>query len=83
MANVAARKSDPPLSFSEHVCFNPTGETDSGWHSNSSGQVADLQAAIVELENEANAARQKLRALNLRMIDSMADPESVDADSTE
>ncbi len=82
VANAAARQSDTPLSFSEHVCFNPAGDIDSGQRSNSSGHVAEFQAAIVELDNEANSARQKLRTLNLRMINSITEPQSVDADST-
>jgi len=83
MANAAARQSDAPMSFSEHVCFNPDDEVDTRQHRNSSGQLAELQAALAELENEANSARQNLRALNLRMISSVAEPQFSDADSTE
>lgn len=70
VANAAARRSDLPLSFAEHVCFNPNDETSHPLPVNSSRGVEELQAAILELENEANLARQKLRALNLRMISS-------------
>ena len=82
VANAAARQSDTPLSFSEHVCFNPADGMDSGAYSHGSGQVAELRTAIVELESEADSARQKLRALNLRMINSIMEPQTVDADST-
>lgn len=82
VANAAARKSDLPLSFAEHVCFAPDDQVDTGQRSNSSGHVAELQAAVAELENEANIARQKLRALNLRMISSIGESQGVDTDST-
>lgn len=81
LANAAARNSDSPMSFAEHVCFNPDREIESGSHSNGSSHVPELQAAIVELENEANLARQNLRALNLRMINSLTEPHSVNNDS--
>ena len=82
LANAAARQSDTPFSFAEHVCFNPAGDTDSGQHSNDSGRVAELQTKIAELEEEANSARKQLRALNRRMINSISEPQSIDADST-
>lgn len=82
VANAAARRSDLPLSFAEHVCFNPNDETSHPLPVNSSRGVEELQAAILELENEANLARQKLRALNLRMISSIGESQGVDTDST-
>lgn len=82
VANAAARQSDTPLSFSEHVCFNPAGDVDPGQYSNSSGRVAELQTTIAELEDEANSARKQLRALNRRMINSTSEPQLIDADST-
>ena len=81
VANAAARRSDLPLSFAEHVCFNPNDETSHQPPTNSSSRVEELHAAIVELDNEANLARQKLRALNLRMISSIGEPQAVDTDS--
>ncbi|MDH3748722.1 MAG: YndM family protein [Gammaproteobacteria bacterium] len=83
MANAATRQSDSPMSFSEHVCFNPDSGMDSSWHADNSSHVAQLQTAMVELENEANSARQNLRELNLRMINSMAEPQSAQAESTD
>lgn len=72
--NTAARQSNAPMSFAEHICFNTERALDSGWHSRNSGHVAELQNALAELEHEANSARQTLRALNLRMINSVAAP---------
>jgi hypothetical protein len=80
VANTAARRSDAPMSFGEHVCFIPDGDTDSLRQPQSNSHVAELQTAISELDNEAKLARQNLRALNLRMINSISEPQSVDAD---
>jgi hypothetical protein len=77
-ANVTTRRSDAPLSFSENICFNPDPELDSGRRPVSESRVGELQTTIVELESEANLARQNLRALNLRMINSISSPQ-VDA----
>jgi hypothetical protein len=82
VTNTTARQSNAPMSFAEHICFNTERARDSGWHSSNSSHVAELQNTITELENEANSARQTLRALNLRMINSLAAPQSVGAEST-
>jgi hypothetical protein len=82
-ANGAARESDLPMSFAEHVCFNPDNETDSSAYLTGSSHVSELQGAIVELENEADSARKKLRTLNLRVINSIAEPQPVDTDQEE
>lgn len=80
-ANAAARQSDSPLSFAEHVCFSPNDEASYQPPANHSSRVEELQTAMGELENEANLAREKLRALNLRMISSIAEPQAIDTDS--
>jgi hypothetical protein len=80
-ANAAVRQSEPPLSFAEYVCFNPDSETDTLQFVNGRGHVTELQTAVVELENEADLARQKLRDLNVRMINSISEPQVVDGDS--
>ena len=81
-ANAAVRRSEPPLSFAEHVCFNPDGDTDTPQFVNGRDQVMELQTAVVELEKEADLARQKLRDLNVRMINSISEPQVVDGDLT-
>ena len=81
-ANTAVRESAPPLSFTEHACFNPESEMDSRLHSDGRSHVAELQTATVELEKEAEVARQKLRDLNLRMINSITEPQLLDDEST-
>lgn len=73
-ANTAARDSEAPMSFTEHVCFNTEGQIPSGWQSDSSNDVEEVQNSVIELENEAKLALQNLRALNLRMINSVAEP---------
>jgi hypothetical protein len=80
VANTAVRQSDAPMSFTEHVCFNPEGEMDSRQYAHHDSHVAVLQTTIEELDNEAKLARQNLRALNLRMINSIAESQSVDDD---
>jgi len=82
VANAAARRSEPPLSFTEHVCFNPDSEMDPQLHSDGRIHVADFQTAIGELEKEAELARQRLRDLNLRMINSITEAPSYDDEST-
>jgi hypothetical protein len=79
-ANAAARRSVSPLSFNEHICFNPDNETDNLQASNGRGNVTDLQAAVTALEESADLARQNLRALNLRMINSVSESQLIDGD---
>jgi hypothetical protein len=81
-ANMAARDSEAPMSFTEHVCFNAEGQIPSGWQSGGSNDVEEVQNAVIELENEAKLALQNLRALNLRMINSVAEPQFVDTESS-
>lgn len=81
-ANAAARQSESPLSFAEYMCFNPDSEMDTPQLVNGKGHVTELQTAAAELEKEADLARQKLRDLNLRIINSISEPQVVDGDST-
>jgi len=81
-ANTAARESEAPMSFTEHVCFNTEGQIPSGWQSGSSNDVEDVQNSVIEVENAAKLALQNLRALNLRMINSVAEPQFVDTESS-
>ena len=81
VANMSARQSDAPMSFSEHVCFNPDTEIECDSLLEGNGHAAELQDAIAELDNEAALARQKLRTLNARMIDSISDPQAAELDS--
>ena len=80
VANLAARETDAPMSFSEHVCFNPDDEMEAGRLLDNNSHVAELQNALAELENEANLARKNLRALNLRTIESIAGSQPVEED---
>lgn len=79
-ANKAVRKIDLPLSFAEHVCFNPDSDTDALQIMNGRGQVTELQTTLAELEKEAELARQKLRDLNVRMINSISQPRESEGD---
>ena len=81
-ANTAARDSEAPMSFTEHVCFNTEGQIPSGWQSGSSNDVEEVQNSVIALENEAKLALQNLRALNLRMINSVAEPQFDDTESS-
>jgi hypothetical protein len=80
VANAAARRSESPLSFAEHICFNPDSDLGSPQQSSGRHHVAELQTAIADLEKDADLARQKLRTLNLQMISSIAERHSVAAD---
>ena len=81
-ANAAVRRSESPLSFAEHACFNPDSEMDTPQFVNGRVHVTELQTAVAELEKEADLARQKLRDLNVRMINSISEPQVDDGDST-
>ena len=80
VANTVARQSEVPMSFAEHVCFNPAGDADFGLLPDSNANVAELQTMTVALDKEAASARQNLRALNLRMINSISEPQFVDTE---
>jgi hypothetical protein len=80
-ANSAARSSGTPMSFAEHVCFYAEGSTTAARQGGVGNKLEDLQVTLADLENEANSARQKLRAMNLRMIGLTVDPQAVDTDS--
>jgi len=71
-ANVSARKTEVPMSFSEHVCFQsedipafsmlPTGGKD---------RLEELNSSIAEVDAEVVQVRQKLRDLNWRAINDL------------
>jgi hypothetical protein len=69
------------MSFAEHVCFYAEGSTTAARQGGVGNKLEDLQVTLADLENEANSARQKLRAMNLRMIGLTVDPQAVDTDS--
>jgi hypothetical protein len=79
-ANTAARESKAPMSFTEHVCFNTESQVTSGWRG--SDEVEEVQNSVAKLEHDANLAVRNLRDLNLRMIESVAEPKLVDAESS-
>jgi len=79
-ANTAARDSEAPMSFTEHVCFNAEDPRASERHADSSNDVEEARNSVVELEKEGNLSLQKLRTLNLRMINSLAEPQFVETE---
>lgn len=81
-ANIAARDSEAPLSFNEHICFNMDSQSPRGRQSDCGHDVEEVQNSAIELENEAKLALQNLRALNLRMINSVAEPQFSDTGSS-
>ena len=72
-ANTIARKSEAPLSFSEHICFRPEHEGNVSMIDDEEGRLQELQQGIVELESEAAQVRLKLRDLNSRAISALED----------
>lgn len=81
-ANTAARDSEAPMSFAEHVCFNTGRKMVDGFQSGSSEDLEKVQSLIIETEKEATLALQKLRDLNLRMINSVAEAQFAGTDSS-
>lgn len=79
-ANAAARQSATPISFGEHVCFSQERASDAALNSSDRSHLAELQAAVVELEKESDLARQKLRTLNLQMINTVSEPWPTEVD---
>jgi len=80
MSNAVARQSDPPLSFAEHICFNPMGDMELPGGAQGGSHVAELQTAISELENAVDLAQKELRTLNVRMLDSISESNSLIVD---
>ena len=72
-ANTNARKTDVPMSFSEHICFRNEHESNVSMFENEKGQLEELQQGIIELEGEAAEVRQKLRDLNSQAISALED----------
>ena len=72
-ANTNARKTEVPMSFSEHICFRPEHEPNISMFENEEGRLEELQQGIVELESEAAQVRLKLRDLNSRAISALED----------
>jgi hypothetical protein len=77
-ANINARKSKVPMSFSEQVCFTPQFEPDFPVFSEKADRLKQLHQGIVELESEAAQVRQKLRDLNSRAISALEDTSTPD-----
>jgi hypothetical protein len=77
--NSSVRRSEPPVSFSEHVCYNPADDSELRRRADSGNRVAELQGRIAELEKEVGIARQGLRALNVRMASSIGDMTAAEA----
>ena len=72
-ANTNARKTDVPMSFSEHICFRTEHESNVSMFENEKGRLEELQQGIIDLEGEAAEVRQKLRDLNSRAISALED----------
>lgn len=77
-ANTAVRRSEAPMSFTEHVCFDAENQPSSGRQSGSSDQGEEVRNSVNELENQAKLALQNLRALNLRMLNAVTEPQYAD-----
>lgn len=77
-ANHSARRTATPTTFGEHVCFNAQDASTAAWQTGGGKDVDDVQRTLASLESEAKLAHQKLRALNLRMIGTAADSQTID-----
>ncbi|MDH3273626.1 MAG: hypothetical protein OEM99_03695 [Gammaproteobacteria bacterium] len=67
-ANINARKSEVPMSFSEHVCFRPELEPNFSVFDKEQGRLDQFRNGVAEIEKDAVEVRQKLRELNSRAI---------------
>ena len=67
-ANINARKSEVPMSFSEHVCFRPKLEPNFSVFDKEQGRLEQFRIGAAEIEKDAVDVRQKLRELNSRAI---------------
>ncbi|NNC76754.1 MAG: hypothetical protein HKN77_02255 [Woeseiaceae bacterium] len=78
VANSAARKTDVPLSFDEHVCFNSDEESAFAFQSFGPSDLDVVKAELSALESEADSVRKKLRTMNLHLIESTVGSQSLD-----
>ncbi len=67
-ANESARRTEVPLSFSEHVCFRADSDSSAEILRHGEGRLDILDREFAEFESEADQVRQKLRDLNQRGI---------------
>ncbi len=65
-ANMSARKTEVPLSFSEHVCFRADNDNTAAMVRHGESRLEALEREHAELEAEGDGVRQKLRELNQR-----------------
>ena len=66
--NTNARKSEVPMSFSEHVCFRPELEPNFSVFDKEQDRLEQFRKGIAEIEKDAVEVRQKLRDLNSKAI---------------
>jgi len=66
--NAHSRRSNAPISFSEHVSFRLDRDRMADILDEQQTRMERYQQAMVKLENEAAQVRQKLKNLNYRMI---------------
>jgi hypothetical protein len=72
-ANRSCRRTEVPISFSEHICFRPEPETAAPMFDKEDDRLMELHRGIAELEGEAVNARKNLRHLNWRAISAQED----------
>ncbi|MDH3532926.1 MAG: hypothetical protein OEO82_08345, partial [Gammaproteobacteria bacterium] len=70
-ANVHVRRTEVPVSFSEHICFRQEKDLDKSTFRGAARQLDELQAGIAGLEGEIAQVRQKLRDINWNAISSL------------
>lgn len=77
-ANLAARNTEAPFSFDEHICFNTDIRSTAALQESSAINFDLPKAALTTLESEADAVRKKLRSMNLHLIDSTTESHIID-----
>lgn len=70
-ANVRARRTGVPVSFSEHISFRQEHAFDNTISRDAELQLEKLQAGLAELDSETAKVRQKLRDMNWTAIVSL------------
>ena len=69
--NESARKTEVPMSFAEHICFQSEEDLTSSMSQNADVRLEELNSGVAEFEAEVVQVRQKLRDLNSRTINDL------------
>ena len=81
-ANISARRTEPPVSFSEHISFRSVTEPAGGMVNSVDSRLEDLQKGVARLEEDITQALQNLQELNWSAIRDLEDAPCPEEDTT-